>query len=152
MGENFAPGNVFHHHIEIAFVLKRAIETDNVRVLRHLNDLPFVSDVLKLIKLNELLFAHDFHNTDSLRGNVIAEVNVGKGTNTNRADPLELAEREFGDHSGGGQATVSGAKKVGRIQRDFVSIDYSLWAIKNAGLSLNWTMNGYLDCAAIWIR
>jgi hypothetical protein len=69
-------------------------------VLRQLDDLALVPDVLELIQVNELLLAHHFHDTENLGRGVIAKVNVRKGTNANRADALELAQLEVGDHAG----------------------------------------------------
>jgi hypothetical protein len=109
MGEDFAAGNVFHHHVKIGIILERAIEPDNVRVLCKFNDLALVSDVIELIEIDEFLLAHDFDNTVIFGGNVIAEVNVGKGTDANRPDALELAEFKTGDHV---LVTVAGAQKV----------------------------------------
>lgn len=49
VGEYFAAGDVFHHHVEIVVVLKTAVEDDNIRVLDHGDDFPLVLDVLDLV-------------------------------------------------------------------------------------------------------
>jgi hypothetical protein len=102
--KNFAAWNIFHHHIQVVLILEGPVEANDVRVLGKFDDLALVADMVTLNKVNEFLFAHHFQNTIIVGGDVITEIDVGKGANPNRVDHLELAavEREKLRHPVGG--------------------------------------------------